>query len=596
MNTRKKIVRRVFDSEVLKSLESHGLDSLLPRIYASRGVKSVDEVHYTLKNLVSFEKLKGAVEAADLIFKSLEADKSIVILGDYDADGATAVAVMVSAFKMFGVKVNYIVPNRFKEGYGLTSELVDEAHEKYKADVLISVDSGIKDIEGVDYANSLGMQVIITDHHIPDENLPKAAVIVNPNLAINKDFPSKCMAGVGVAFYVMLALRSVLRKKDWFIMRDIADPNMAELLDLVALGTIADVVGLDKNNRLMVYQGLLRIKKDKARVGIRALFSVTQRNISDATSGDLAFAIAPHINAAGRLQDISVGVQLLISNDPVESDKLALQLHDLNVERKKIESLMQQQAVEIVNDYKSQKVDVSSGLCLYKSEWHQGVAGILASRMKEQFACPVIILTSHSETELKGSARSIEGIDVRQIIADIADQYPKIVLKFGGHKTAAGLTIAADGLEVFQQEFSSSCQKLLSRDVVNIILESDGELPANRLTIETAKMLRDAGPWGHEFSEPLFNGCFNIVEQRIVGQRHLKLSLQNINSYEILNAIMFNVDLEKWPNEIADQVNILYRLDVNEFRGFPQLQLIVQHIEPKITQGVDAKLEESSLV
>ena len=575
MNTRKKIVHREYNSKVVKSLESHGLDSLLPKIYAARGVSSIDEVHYTLKNLIPFEKLQGALEAANLIYEAIENEKSIVILGDYDADGATAVAVMVSAFRMFGIKVNYIVPNRFKEGYGLTTDLVDEAREKYQADLIISVDSGIRDVDGVDYANSLGMQVIITDHHLPAEILPKAAVIVNPNLPINKDFPSKSMAGVGVAFYVMLSLRSVLRKNDWFVMRDINDPNMAELLDLVALGTIADVVDLDKNNRLMVYQGLLRIKKDKARVGIRALFSVTQRNIEVATSGDLAFAIAPHINAAGRLQDISVGVQLLISVDPIESDKLALQLHDLNVERKKIEALMQQQAIDIVNEYKDKDLNISSGLCLYKKEWHQGVAGILASRMKEQFLCPVVVLTFSSEAELKGSARSIDGVDILQVITDIADKYPNIVLKFGGHKTAAGLTISADGFEVFQQEFALCCKKLLDMNAADIVLESDGELPANRLTIETAKMLRDAGPWGCGFSEPLFHGRFNIVEQRIVGQRHLKLSLQNTNSYEILNAIMFNVDLEKWPNELVDQVDILYRLDVNEFRGFHHLQLIV---------------------
>ena len=591
MSVKKQIVRREVDAAGLANLEEKGLDSLLPSIYAARGVKSIDQIRYTLKNLISFEALKGVKQASEKIVEMAEQQKSIVVIGDFDTDGATAVAVMMLAMRQFDFKnINFVVPNRFEHGYGLSPEIIDLAVERYQPALIITVDSGMKDIEGVAHANRLGIEVIVTDHHMPGDVLPEAAVIVNPNAPDNTEFPSKAMAGVTVAFYVMLGVREVLRQKDWFVIRDMPDPNMAELMDLVALGTIADVVPLDQNNRIIVFQGLMRIQKGRGRIALKALFAVAQRNTTDATSSDLGFAIAPHLNAAGRLKDIEVGIQLLITDDPEKADLLAAQLHDLNLERRQIEMGMQKEALDIVKGFKVPVSDLPAGLCLYDPDWHQGIVGILASRMKDQFLRPTIILTRHTEGQLKGSARSISNYDIRAMIADIAQEHPDIVLKHGGHKTAAGLTITEAGFECFKTAFETTAQRVLSAGLPDITIKTDGELPAQRLTLDVARMIREAGPWGQKFTEPSFEGEFNIVEQRIVGQRHLKIGLQPVEGYEIINGIAFNVDLEEWPNETCSRVRLVYRLDVNEYRGMSQLQLIIQYLEP-ISSAADEETD-----
>ena len=581
MAVKKKIVHRKACQVALEGLSKHNLDPILPKIYASRAVSSIDEVHYTLKHLIPFSELQGVEAAAQLVFKFAERSASIVIIGDFDTDGATGVAVMMLAMQRFGFKnVNFVVPNRFEHGYGVSREVIDLAIDRYQPELIITVDSGIKDIEGIAYANEQDIQVIVTDHHIPGDQLPDAAVIVNPNAPDNEAFKSKAMAGVTVAFYVMLGLRALLRANNWFELNDLTDPNMAELIDLVALGTVADVVPLDQNNRTLVFQGLMRIQKGQACVALKALFAVAQRNIRDASSSDLGFAIAPHINAAGRLEDIEVGIRLLITHEAETADILAAKLHDLNIERRQIELGMQKEALEIVKSFVSGEQSMPEGLCLYDPNWHQGIIGILASRMKDQFLKPTIILTQHDEDELKGSARSIGDYDIRAMIASIAEKHPEIVLKHGGHRSAAGLTIKRSGFDVFKAEFEALAESMRTEGLEDIQIETDGMLSDDRLTLDVAKMIREAGPWGQAFPEPCFDGVFNIVEQRIVGQRHLKLGLQPMNGYDLINAIAFNIDLKEWPNESCHTAKIVYRLDVNEYRGMSQVQLIVLYIEP----------------
>lgn len=560
-------------------LSSLDLNPLMRRVLEARGVSS-DEIQLSLSQLPKPEAFEGLIEAARMLVEAVKEGQSIVVVGDYDVDGATSAALVISALNHFGFdNIACVVPNRFEDGYGLTNRVVDEAIAQYKAQWLLTVDNGISAHEGVAYAREKGLGVIITDHHIPKDTLPNANAIVHPCLG-GEAFANLYLAGVGVAFYLMLAVRAVLREESWFEQIDIPDPNMAEYLDLVALGTLADVVPLDYVNRILVAQGLLRLRNYRGCMGIKALLAVAQKDqVGHLSSKDLVFGIAPLLNAAGRLLDNpSIGVECLLTQDPVKADTLAAQLSELNQERRKIEAGMQKTALQILQtlDLEGQ---LPTGLCLYDPQWHQGIVGILASRIKDRTHLPTIIFTKVNDQELKGSARSLVGLNMVEALDAINDQLPGVLIKYGGHAGAAGLTIAADKFDEFKKAFDEQVTRMVSKEDLNMVYETDGELDASELTIEMASLIQEGGPWGQKFSEPSFHGVFNVIEQRIVGQRHLKLVLQLEGAYTVMNAICFNVDLDKWPAEDCNKVQIVYRLDVNEYRGSQQLQLIVQYID-----------------
>lgn len=580
------IVRRQYDAEALQDID---IDPLLKRIFSSRGISEPAQLERSLKHLISFEKLGHVHEAVDLLEQMMTEQKRILVIGDFDADGATSTTLAVSALRNFGAKhVDYLIPNRFEYGYGLSPEIAKVALDK-NPDLVITVDNGISSLEGVDVVKASGAKVLITDHHIPGDVLPKADVIVNPNLK-DDPFPSKNLAGIGVIFYIMLALRNRLRDAAWFEKLDLVDPNMADYLDLVALGTVADVVPLDVNNRLLVYQGLARIRAGRARIGLKALLAVSQRDARHLTAGDLGYAVGPRLNAAGRLEDMSIGVACLLTSDPAKADMLAAKLHDLNMDRRQIEADMQQKATKIL-DALILDAELPFGLVMCDAEWHQGVIGILAARIKERTHRPVVIFTQSKSGELKGSARSVQGFHIRDALEEIDFKYPELIIKFGGHSMAAGLSIAADKLDLFTQAFDDAARAKLTQEDLRAEIESDGELSPDRINMDTAVVIQQAGPWGQGFPEPVFDGEFRLVEQRQVGQRHLKMLLQPPNSYELINAIAFNVDLEKWPNDECDAVKLAYKLDINEFKGVRDVQLVVHYMEP-ITLAVEVELPE----
>ena len=565
---------------ISEEIDDLSLESpLLERIYRARGIHSQGELDRSLKRLIPFTELAHVKEAAELILSHAKEGHSIVVVGDFDTDGATSVATMISAMQDFGIEnVHYVIPNRFEYGYGLSIEIVDEAAERFNPKLLITVDCGVTNVEGVAHAKKKGMDVVVTDHHLPDDELPDA-LIVNPNLK-DSTFPSKNLAGVGVAFYTMLALRSTLNETGWFETRDLPYPNMAKYLDLVALGTVADVVPLDYNNRLLVFHGLLRVKAGRACTGLKAILAVSQRNVATMTASDLSYAVAPRLNAAGRLSDMSIGVACLLSDDPAKSDLLAAQLHDLNYERRQIEVGMQQDALEILKSFEGMdRENTPFGVVLYDEHWHQGVVGILASRVKDMLNKPVIVFTKTEEGALRGSARSIDHFNIRDAIGRVAEKLPGAVVKFGGHANAAGLTIASEQLAAFKKAFDEEVRALLTVDDFYREVLSDGPLASGEFNLDTAAMVRDAGPWGQAFQEPMFDNVFNVVEQRIVGQRHLKMALQPEGGFDVINAICFNVDLAEWPNESCQKIRAVYRLDINEYRGTNHLQLVIHHFE-----------------
>ncbi len=555
-----------------------GLHPLLARIYATRGVQASVELERGLERLVPFDRLKGTKEAVDLLVEALQRQQSILVIGDFDADGATSTALAVSALRALGAeRVGFLVPNRFQFGYGLTPEIVEVAIKNGQPDLIITVDNGIASLAGVAAAHSHAIRVLITDHHLPGRELPLADAIVNPNQP-DDDFPSKNLAGVGVIFYVMLALRARLRQNNWFEKNNIDEPNMGQFLDLVALGTVADVVPLDHNNRILVHQGLKRIASGKARPGIKALLAVAGRHYEQITASDLGFAVAPRLNAAGRLDDMSLGIHCLLSENENHARDLAIQLDALNRERQAIENDMQRQALEAV-----QRITLTDtlplGLCLFDERWHQGVAGIVASRIKERVHRPVIAFTAVSANELKGSARSISGVHIRDVLDAIATQHPGLIIKFGGHAMAAGLSLAREKLEAFRSAFENELKKHISESELRHELLSDGELGSSELTLDVAKLLRLAGPWGQGFAEPLFDNRFIILEQRLLKEKHLKLIL-NLTDYHVpIEAIAFNVDRSIWPNLRVQEVHAAYRLDVNEYAGNQRVQLIIEHLE-----------------
>ena len=557
-----------------------GISSVLNRVYVNRNIQSEDELDYSISKLLPFDKLKGISEAASLISDAIKNESRIIIVGDFDVDGATSTTVAVKALKSMGAKkVDFLVPNRFEYGYGLTPEIVEVAVERFNPDVIITVDNGISSLEGVKTAKAHGLKVIVTDHHLPAKTLPNADAIVNPNQP-DDHFPSKMLAGVGVIFYVMLALRSLLREQGWFEEQGIPVPNLAELLDLVALGTVADVVPLDYNNRILVSQGLARIRSGHVCTGIKALIDITGRETERLIASDFGFAIAPRLNAAGRLDDMSLGINCLLSDDIVEAHKIAQQLDEINHARRDIEADMKQQAEKLLDEMSlDDNANLPFGLCLFDEGFHEGVVGILASRIKDRWNRPVIVFAKTEDNLLKGSGRSIKGLHIRDALDTVATQNPNLISKFGGHAMAAGLTIAADDYSLFTKAFDDEVRRHLCDDDLQGVVISDGELLESELTMNTADELRYAGPWGQTFQEPVFDGLFNIISKRIVGEKHLKLSLQPDGSSLEIDAIAFNTTDEEWSQDHL-QAKVAYRLDVNVFRGRQSLQLMVEHIEP----------------
>lgn len=561
------------------------LHPVLRRIYAARGVTQPQDIDTDLKRLLPFDSLMGIDKAVARIELALRDKQHIMIVGDFDADGATSTTLAVSALRKMGAKhVSFLVPNRFVYGYGLTPPLVDLAATTHPK-LLITVDNGISSVEGVLHANSLGMDVVITDHHLPGEQLPDACAIVNPN-QVGDAFPSKCMAGVGVIFYVMLALRRRLQDSGWFNESQIECPNMAQFLDLVALGTVADVVPLDSHNRILVAQGIRRVRQGLVRPGIQALIEVALKTMRHLRASDFGFAIAPRLNAAGRLDDMSVGISCLLSETYSEAQVLAAQLDQLNDERRLIEQDMRMQANLALQAITQQfnHTHLPAGLCLQDPSWHQGVIGILAGRLKEMHHRPVFIFAKVSDTELKGSGRSVSEVNIRDVLAQINQDNPGLMGKFGGHAMAAGMSLHPNQFEAFKTCFEVEVAKHLPIEKCQGELLVDGPLEADYLTLEIAKLIQDAGPWGQQFPEPLFEGQFHIIQQRRVGQKHLKLTLKPQGSERLIDAIAFNVNVDLWPNERIRSLYAVYALDVNVYQGIERLQLIVHYFEPASAQ------------
>ncbi len=555
--------------------------SILQRIYTLRGLINESELDKSLQALLPFNTLTDIGKACIRLEHALRAQQRILIVGDFDADGATSTALAISALRSMGaLHVEFLVPNRFEFGYGLTPGIIEVA-KKWRPNLIITVDNGIASIEGVEAANDAGIDVLITDHHLPADILPKACAIVNPNQPGDR-FQSKSIAGVGVIFYVMLALRRHLSNANWFSEQGLTVPNMAQLLDLVALGTVADVVALDQNNRILVNQGLARIRQGQCRPGIKALIAIAGRECARLRENDLGFAIAPRLNAAGRLDDMSLGIDCLLSNDYDKALLLAKNLDELNQERRVIEAEMKEQAMLAV-DKLIKKMDNTEhlplALCMVDSGWHQGVIGILAGRLKERYHRPVIAFARVNDNELKGSARSVSGLNIRDVLAAVDRDNPGLITKFGGHAMAAGLSLHPDVFNDFQPAFIAEVAKHLDVSQCEGELWTDGSLPRAELTLETATLLQEAGPWGQQFPEPCFDNIFEILDQRLVGQHHLKLTLAHPDGGGAIDAIAFNVDLNQWPNYRARQAHIAYKLDINLYQGRTRLQLLVEAMQ-----------------
>ena len=557
----------------------NSLHPLLRRVYQQRKLATAEELDVTLYKLIPPDSMLGMRAAVDLLLQALQQQSRVLIVSDFDADGATSCALAIAALKQFGYQhVDYIVPNRFEYGYGLTPEIVELAATK-SPDLIITVDNGISSVDGVRAAQAIGSKVLITDHHIAPNELPSAEAIVNPNQA-GCSFSSKAIAGVGVVFYVMLALRSRLREMAWFRDNNQAEPNMAELLDLVALGTISDVVPLDHNNRILVAEGLRRIRGGRARPGIIALLQVAKKNAVNLSTSDLAFGVGPRLNAAGRLDDMTTGIECLLTDSDSDAHRLALQLDGMNQDRRQIESEMRDQAFESLANLELDAADIPAGLCLFDERWHQGVVGILASRIKEKYHRPVIAFASvEGGEELKGSARSIPGFHIRDALDAVATRNPGLVTKFGGHAMAAGLSLARGDFERFSEAFAAEAARQLSAAQLQAMVESDGEVSADFMTLEAAQVLRSAGPWGQEFPEPLFDGKFILRDTRVLADKHLKMVLSpESEPGKLIDAIAFNVDEDAWPAVDASRIELVFRLDVNEYRNSLNLQLLVERI------------------
>ncbi|WP_133407958.1 single-stranded-DNA-specific exonuclease RecJ [Parashewanella tropica] len=570
----KPIVRR---SNVDDSHLPNSLPPLLKQLYARRGVMA-EQCQTGLAGLLRPDTLKDLPKAAAIISDAIEANKLITIIGDFDADGATSTSVCMLALRSMGAyKVNFLIPNRFDYGYGLSPEIVDLAHQQ-GSELLLTVDNGISSISGIAHANELAIPVVVTDHHLAGEELPQAAAIVNPNQP-DCPFASKAIAGVGVAFYLMTAIKAELVRRQWFEKQNITPPNLTFLLDIVALGTVADVVPLDANNRILVEAGLRRVRSGQCRPGITALLDIAKRNPSKVVASDFGFAVGPRLNAAGRLDEMSLGVELLMCDDMSKARQMAYELDSLNQERRELEAGMQHEAMQKLASLSLHDDDLPCGLAIYQEDWHQGVIGILASRIKDRYHRPVIAFAKAENGEIKGSARSIKGLHMRDLLADINNLAPDLIIKFGGHAMAAGLSLKADAFPRFAELFEQLTSERLTQAQLTGEIFTDGELPLQLMEMETANLIRYAGPWGQEFEEPCFDGQFHIIQQRLVGEKHLKLVLESLCGTMMFDAIAFNVDLKRWPDMQAKTVELVYTLDVNEFRGNQSLQLMVKQIK-----------------
>ncbi|MWP46787.1 single-stranded-DNA-specific exonuclease RecJ [Gilliamella sp. Pas-s27] len=552
---------------------------LLQRIYASRGITHAQELDYTTRNLCNYEKLNGIEKAVEILYLAMKNNQQIMIVGDFDTDGATSTALTIRALKNMGCQfVDYIIPDRFNDGYGLSVSVVKKAILK-KAQLIITVDNGISAIEAVDFAKQANLSVIITDHHLCPEQLPNADAIINPNLP-NCDFPSKHLAGVGVAFYFMLALRAKLRKENWFTDNNLTEYNITNLLDLVALGTIADVVRLDHNNRILVYQGVNRIRAGYCSEGIKALLQIAKKDPTSITSTDLAFYIAPRLNAAGRMDNMTLGVELLLCDNYDLAISKATDLDNLNSDRKLIEQTMHKEALSFIEEIEKKSTAIPNFLVFYHPQWHQGIIGILSARLKDKYYRPVISFASTQDGFLKGSGRSIKGLHLRDFIDKLNQQHPDLIVSFGGHAMAVGLTIREEDLERFKSSIEALSDKQLPPNLLEQIIETDGEIDSQDFTYAIAKQVKESGPWGEGFSTPIFDGEFIIHRQQLLAEKHLKLVLEPKNGGPLTEGIFFNVNRQQWPDQSIKNVKIIYHLDVNEFRGNQSPNLIIKHLWP----------------
>ncbi len=564
------IKQRLFDEKVVSELIAQGINPLLASLYAARGVVSKSELETSLAQIIPPEQLTNAPQMAKLLADAIAQNKKILVIGDYDADGATATAVAVKGLRSMGANVDFLVPNRFEYGYGLTPEIVALA-ATLQPDILITVDNGIASVDGVAAANLLGFQVLITDHHLPGETTPDAACIVNPNQH-DCTFKSKNLAGVGVMFYVLLALRAELRNRGAFAKEtenSLSEPNLTELLDLVALGTVADLVKLDANNRILVEQGLRRIRANAGCAGITALLKIAGKSPEKVIAQDFGFAVGPRLNAAGRLDDMRLGIACLLAETESDALQKAQTLHELNMERRNIEADMQDSALISLENI---EVAEQYSLSIYNADYHQGVIGILASRLKEKYHRPTIVFADAGDGIVKGSGRSIAGLHLRDALDLVTKRHPDLIIKFGGHAMAAGLSILESNFLAFQSAFETVACELLTEADLQAAIETDGCLAANEMSLQTALLLASS-VWGQGFPQPLFNDTFNVIQQRIVGEKHSKLILEK--DHKRFDAIYFNC-----VENLSATINVIYALEANEYKGLQTLQLLIKHIDP----------------
>lgn len=571
-------------ADISSKLQAAALPEALKRVYANRGITDPAALSLTLDQLHPPQQLKGIAEAAELLADAIEGDGRVLIIGDFDADGATSSAMAVSVLRQMGLReVAYLVPNRFEFGYGLTPEIVELAAAQMP-DLIVTVDNGISSVEGVAAAQAMGISVLVTDHHLPGAQLPTAEVIVNPNQP-GCAFPSKALAGVGVMFYVLSALRAELRERRWFDSQGLSEPNLGDALDLVALGTVADVVPLDRNNRILVAAGLARIRSGRARPGIEALFEVAGKDYRQATSTDLGFIVGPRLNAAGRLDDMSIGIECLLAESSMEARERAETLHRLNRERRDIEQSMEHDALEQLATLELDSDALPFAMVLFDPGWHQGVIGILASRVRERVHRPTVIFAEVGEGMLKGSGRSIPGLHLRDVLDLVATRHPGLLSKFGGHAMAAGLTLAKGDLHQFTEALEAAVAETLSHVPPQAVEDSDGALGAGDLGLQLAESLSAGGPWGQHFPEPTFDGVFDVMQHRIVGEKHLKLTLAAEGAE--IGGIAFNIDVNGWQARPLKRIHALYRLDINEYRGERNPQLVIQSFWPADANSSD---------
>lgn len=553
---------------IASTLEQAGLHPLLARLYAAREVTHIDQTHSRWAALLPPHSLHDIQSGAQLLADAIEEQWRIVIVADYDCDGATACAIGMRALTEMGADVDFFVPNRFETGYGLSPEVVDIVTQlpQGKPDLIITVDNGIASVTGVERANQLGIQVLVTDHHLPGDELPKAAAIINPSHP-QCAFPSKHLAGVGVIFYLMLALRAELRERGAF---DLADqPRLDQLADILALGTVADVVSLDANNRLLVAQGLKQIREGRAHAGVKALFAIAGRNPDEANAFDLGFAVGPRINAAGRLTDMSLGIRCLCTDDPAEAENLAQQLDKINQERRQIESAMHQSALQAIEN--SMELTPHASICVYEPDWHQGVVGLVASRLKEKYWRPTIAFAPGDNGELKGSGRSIPDVHLRDVLDLVSKKHPQLISKFGGHSMAAGLSLPESNLADFEHAFEQAVIQFSGKSHFEPVIEHDGPLDLQHSDLNTASLLSQQ-VWGAGFPAPVFVNEFKVLHQRLLKDKHLKLRVERDGL--IFDAIRFN-----WAEHVPEFIQMAYRLDINHWNGKSSVQLMVDHIE-----------------